>query len=275
MKIIIPDHTGKGLFDFLIENKSLLMTQKKSVIKEADPFHFTKPFINDKGEAFKAAPSQPDQAGVVTINPVINTTFYYDSHGDVHIDGLWKENIKINNRIYLVQEHKSNQFDKIITNDLKAITKKMSWRDLGEDYDGVTEALIFSNCKVTPKRNPFMYEQYKSGYVENHSVGMIYVNLSLAINDEDYKEEFAEWNKYIDKIANRNEVEKAGYFWPIKEAKIVEGSAVPIGSNPCTPTLNNNMEVVTQSTKNQPVSTTETTPQFDLSKAISETKFFN
>ena len=276
MKIIIPGNLeGKELNKFLIENKSLLITQKKSVIKEADPFHFSRPFVSETGEAFKAAPSAPDDAGVITINPVINTTFYYDGHGDVHIDGIWKENLKHNKKIYLVQEHKSNQFDKIITNDLKAITKKMSWRDLGEDYDGITEALIFSKCKITAKRNPYMYDQYKLGYVENHSVGMIYVNLSLAINDEDYKDEFAEWNKYIEKIVNRDEVEKAGYFWPVKEAKIVEGSAVPFGSNPVTPTLNDNMEVVTESTKDQPGQTTETKPHFDVMKAIQETKFFN
>ena len=275
MKIITPKGIeGKDLIKFLVENKSLLITQKKSVIKEADPFHFQRPYLTEKGEAIKATPAPVEDNGTLVINPVINTTFWFDSHDDVHIDGIWKENLKYNNRIYLVQEHKSNQFDKIITNDLKAITKKMSWRDLGEDYDGVTEALIFSKCTINNKRNPYMYEQYKEGYVNNHSVGMIYVDMSLAVNDPDYKQEFAEWNKYIDKIANREEVEKNGYFWPIKEAKIVEGSAVPFGSNPVTPTLDDNMQLITESTKDRPGQTSETQPPFDVMKAIQETKFF-
>lgn len=274
MKIVIPKHLeGNEKFAFLVENKSVLLMQKKACIKEADPFHFSKPYIGEKGEAVKAAPPEADAAGNVVVNPVINTTFLMDSHDDVHIDGIWKENLKYNKNIFLVQEHKSNQFDKLITNNLKAITKKMSWRDLGADYDGITEALIFSNCTISPKRNPYMYELYKDGLVENHSVGMIYVDMGLAVNNPDYKEEFAAWNKYIDKIANKEEVESQGYFWPIYEAKIVEGSAVPFGSNWITPTLNDNMELITD-TKNRPGKTSETQP-FDVMKAIQETKFFN
>ncbi len=37
--------------------------------------------------------------------------------------------------------------------------------------------------------------------------------------------------------ANKEEAENQGYFWAVKEAKVLEGSAVPIGSNTATPTL--------------------------------------
>jgi hypothetical protein len=66
---------------------------------------------------------------------------------------------------------------------------------------------------------------------------MIYVKLQLAINDEEEVQEFEVWNKYIDEIANKDDAVNQGYFWAILEAKLIEGSAVPIGSNTITPTL--------------------------------------
>lgn len=127
------------------------------------------------------------------------------------------------------------EFDKIISDEVRPYTKAIAWRTLGIDFDGFTEALVFES-KVKQSRNPYMFDQYKQGYVKNHSVGMRYVTLDLAVNDDDYPAYKALWDKYIDKIANRSEVEEAGYFWPVTQAKVAEGSAVPLGSNPITPT---------------------------------------
>jgi hypothetical protein len=84
-----------------------------------------------------------------------------------------------------------------------------------------------------------MFDQYTDGNVKEHSVGMRYVKLLLAINsDRQGDEEFKDnWDKYIDQVANRKAAEDQGYFWPILEAKIIEGSAVVKGSNSVTPTL--------------------------------------
>ena len=38
-----------------------------------------------------------------------------------------------------------------------------------------------------------------------------------------------------------------GYFWAVTEAKYLEGSAVPFGSNVMTPTLNNNKDNIKRS----------------------------
>ena len=83
-----------------------------------------------------------------------------------------------------------------------------------------------------------MFQQYSEGFVNNHSVGMQYVKIALAINDEDYPEEKETWNKYINKVANQETAIEKGYFWAVTEAKLIEGSAVVLGSNPITPTLN-------------------------------------
>jgi hypothetical protein len=78
--------------------------------------------------------------------------------------------------------------------------------------------------------------------VKNHSVGMQYVKLFLAVNDERYEEEFKVWEKYINLAVNKEVAIEYGYFWAVTEAKVIEGSAVPIGSNTYTPTQENNSE---------------------------------
>ena len=116
----------------------------------------------------------------------------------------------------------------------------MTWKSLGLPYDGTTEALIFEST-IEKKRNEFMLNQYANGWVKNHSVGMRYVQLDLAINSEAEwnKEEKDLWDKFYPVIANKETADERGYFWVVKEAKIIEGSAVVMGSNSATPTLEN------------------------------------
>ena len=129
-------------------------------------------------------------------------------------------------------------FDHIITDKVTASIVVMKWRDMGYNMDGQTEALVF-DAIIDKKRNPFMFEQYKNGYVLNHSVGMRYVKLFLAIDDTrpEYAAEKQTWDKYYPVVANKETVDENSYFWAVTEAKLVEGSAVPMGSNFVTPTL--------------------------------------
>jgi hypothetical protein len=138
-----------------------------------------------------------------------------------------------------VQEHQSSSFDKIISSgdDLKASVKTMTWKELGLNAIGSTQALVFDST-VKASRNKYMFEQYKQGFVTNHSVGMRYVKLDIAINDTDYEKEKDYYDKYITQVINSDDAEKQGYFWVVTEAKAIEGSAVPMGSNPITPTIN-------------------------------------
>ncbi len=89
-----------------------------------------------------------------------------------------------------------------------------------------------------------------------------------------YKEEFAIWNKYFDQIVNKQDLEDSGYFWAVKEAKVIEGSAVPIGSNIVTPTLDNNVKDTKQETKTdtliQPSPDTEEQPSHESSFDIKQ-----
>ena len=84
-----------------------------------------------------------------------------------------------------------------------------------------------------------MFKQYANGWVKNHSVGMRYVKIDLAINSESEldKDEKALWDKYYPIVANKEVADERGYFWIVSEAKVIEGSAVVMGSNSATPTL--------------------------------------
>ncbi len=244
MSVKIPEFQSvKEKIDFLVKNKEVLKNQKKSAIKRGDSI-ITAISCGPSGLKLSNKTSKEDSLvssemneDVLLVKAVINTTWLMDSHDDVHADGLWTKSLKENKRIMHVQEHKTNEFDKIISSgsDLKASVKKYTWKELGYDIEGETEALLFES-KVRKDRNVFMHNQYKNNWVDNHSVGMQYVKLFLAVNDKDYKEEKSLWDANIDKVANKEDAVDRGYFWLVTEAKVIEGSAVPNGSNWITPT---------------------------------------
>ena len=181
-----------------------------------------------------------------------------DSHRDVHINGIWKRSLNNTKDFYLLKEHNMS-FETIISDEVKASTKIFDWTDLGFDFEGKTQALIFDSI-IEKDRHEYMFEQYVKGRVKNHSVGMRYVKVGFASANDKYPAEKALWDKYIKKIANREEVEARGYFWAVEEAKVLEGSAVPMGSNHVTTTLN------VESTKEMEDPSDDTPPVTDPSK---------
>jgi hypothetical protein len=245
--------TDKELFDFLVENKEDLTNQKKSAIKFADGINLgSSLLLPSVNFAMKNVASTQDKTEI-KVKVIINTTNILDSHKDVHIPGLWTKSLKENKRLLHVQEHQSNKFDKIIASgeDLKAYTKTYSWKDLGFDVEGETEALVFDSL-VKQSRNPYMFDQYLKGYVDNHSVGMRYEKMVMCINHEDYGAEYEAFKKYKEYIINQEAIGK--FFWAITEAKAIEGSAVPMGSNPITPTMSiKHHQLQTQQAKKEAV----------------------
>jgi hypothetical protein len=282
MKKFIPAGLkGKDLFKYLVKNEDLIINAKKSVTKECDSVYAVPMQVDEKGNLVSKAEAEdiiPDQ-GKLKVVPVINTTNWLDSHGDVHIPGLWKKSLSDNkkNGFYLLKSH-GRQFEDIIAEECAGSTKNLSWKELGLDIPGVTEALIF-NCIVDADRNEYMFEQYRKKRVKNHSVGMQYVKLLTCINDDEYPVQKENWDKYIEMVANKDEAEDDGYFWAILEAKIMEGSAVVFGSNSITPTLETSLfgklQPVEDTNDQPPIGTGKQPSTFDLEAAIKSTKFFN
>lgn len=270
MKTELPEFADKAkLVDYLVANKSKLIAQKKSATKEADAISYVIQLIDKEDAVIKAVNGVspiPADAMQIKVRSIINTTKLFDSHGDVHFDQLWNKSLK-EGSFYLVKQHQFD-FEGIISDKVKAFTKQMDWHELGINFEGKTQALVFDSL-IDKEENPFMFEKYRTGKVKQHSVGMQYVKMELAVNDDRYEKEFAVWEKYFDEIANKDDVLAAGYFWAITEAKIIEGSAVVKGSNWATPTMN------IQQTKAEPVATTpKTEPAKATLKASDLIKYY-
>lgn len=251
--------TKQDLFKALIENKKELISIKKSATKNADAVSFsyldTSIKINTNKEDLSTQIAEPDK---LNVKVVINTTNFLDSHNDLHVNGIWNKSIKDNVTFLHLQEHE-REFDKVITDSAKGYVQYLSWSKLGLPYEGKTEALIFEST-IDKKRNEFMLNQYANGWVKNHSVGMRYVQLELAVNSEaEYDKEYkALWDEFYPIIANKEVADDRGFFWVVKEAKIIEGSAVVMGSNSATPTLENKtFEAVSDTSNNEPSDDTQ------------------
>lgn len=246
--------TNEELFLELKKNKSFLVAQKKMTMKHADAVFYSP---NGHTQAVKTIAKNAD---LLDATLVINTTNLLDSHDDVHIKGLWNKNVKENPAKLLLQEHKMT-FNMVISDEVKVQISEFTWKELGFKFEGKTEALVF-NAQISKERNAFMFGQYAKGYVKEHSVGMQYIKLFLAINSdlEDLAEEKAVWDKYYPEIANKERADEKGFFWAITEAKAVEGSAVVKGSNFATPTLNiQASKELEQNNENEPLTNTQKT----------------
>lgn len=222
--------TKKELFAELVANKTLLIEAKKAEIKCSESVQLS---VVSKGEVVKGESDN-------VIYPVINTTNYMDSHGDVHAVGIWDKSIsEQTGNIHYVLDHELKVGSVIAyPKNVKPLTQMMNWTDLGVNLPGETQALIYE-VKLTGDEPQAFKRALKDGNIEN-SVRMQYVKVELAVNDAEYEEENKTWLNYIDKVANRERAEENGYFWYVKEAKIIkEGSAVLFGSNDATPILRN------------------------------------
>lgn len=269
MRIEIPDFESKDeLFAWLRKNHDSLIAKKKAFDVTAEVYKAAGLGVIRHISPAVVVDETMDE-DTIAVKVVMNTTLVMDGHSDVHDNGLWNKSLKENDQFYHLQEH-TQKFSHVLSDNSKAYVQSMRWKDLGLEADGETEALVFES-RISKAENPKMFDSYKKGKVRNHSVGMRYVKMLFAMNSNDpqdsqYKENF---DNYIGKIVNRDAAEKQGYFWVVKEAKLIEGSAVVFGSNSVTPTL----QITTR--KAEPV---EATPKqepdlTDIIKDIKTIKF--
>jgi hypothetical protein len=232
--------TKAELFAYLVENKAELINLKKSVVKHSDVvssvIEDAEPVIT-KG---KYPYENNEEAGSLKRTIIANTYNWLDSHADVHLNGVFAESIKQKGtKIFHLNSHQMD-FSAKIGKPLAIYEKEISWRELGQGKTGMTQAL-FLESEIKRDYSETMYKAYLNDEVDQHSVGMQYVKIALAVNDEEnYPKEFEEWQKHIGKIGNRSLAEQKGYFFAVYEAKLVEVSAVMLGSNELTPTLGGN-----------------------------------
>jgi hypothetical protein len=245
MKVVIPENlTGKELFKFLIANKSNLVAAKKAAIKTTDSVLFDAAIITPAktatqkagGDDGSAPPVDVPGMRTVDVKVVANTAWYCDSQMDVLTDKSYEKSVKEKgNLIPHIADHIRKSTNHV--GDVKAVyTQSVSLKELGYKGSGSTTALIFETT-VREDYNADTYKFYKNGKIKQHSIGLIYVSIGLCINDKESLPEYELWNKYYDKVINKDVVDERGYFWIVPEVKIMENSCVLFGSNELTPTL--------------------------------------
>ena len=231
MKLNLPDLPQKELIKYLVKNKLELIDCKKSAIKQ---FVDTPCILTEaSGLISKASQSNQDTDDTIYRTVVGNSYNWMDSHDDVHLNNVFGQSIKDRNgRIYHRHDH-VNQLTAKVGKFSKVYEQVVNWTDLGVNKAGQTMSLL-GDSAIKKSYNQLIFDAYKDGEIDQHSVGMQYVKLFLAVNSKEEKEEFDNWNKYFPLLGNPDKALDKGYFWAVKEAKLIEISCVTEGSNELT-----------------------------------------
>lgn len=230
-KIDIPSFENKSdLFAYLKENKAKLLAQKKSEVKYTDVVTYQIPSHGTKAE------SEEEDKGSVYVKVVANSTNILDSHMDVLLPGCYDKTIKERaGFIPHLHDHK-HEISARVGDVQKIYTQNVNLSELGLKGEGSTECLIFET-NILKELNENIYNQYKTGRINQHSIGLLYEQIELAINDEESEKEKDFWDKYIGQVVNPEKAIERGYFWVVPLITLIENSAVLFGSNHATPTL--------------------------------------
>lgn len=239
-KIELKDKS-KELFDYLVNNKSQIIKTKCS-----EPIKSAPLMVDSSLEFFKKNPTVIKAEGEeaeeldsdsLFARVVANATMFCDHDMDVLIPGCYDETIK-NDKQFMVQIH--DHLHSVVAKVAKVLDVKaeqVSLQDLGiKNMTGSTQVLVFEN-RVLKKLNETVFYLYKYDEANQHSIGLRYIKIELAIDDEDYKQEYSVWQKYSGGVINQQKIQQRGYFWAVEEIKVLENSVVLFGSNELTPTL--------------------------------------
>jgi hypothetical protein len=234
--------TRKERIANVMANKSDLIEMKKASVKYADSqsvFLGCETSIGEGvGSIIKAlqTSTENDTPEIIKRTVIGNTYNWLDSHGDVHLSSTFTKSLKERGEKVLHLHDHIYQTTAKVGKPTKVYEQEVKWSDLGIKKAGTTIALMMDS-DIIKSYNPVIFDQYQNKMIDQHSVGMYYTKVDIAADDEDYPEAQKLWKQHIDKIGNKEEAEKIGYFYAVQEAKLVEISAVLEGSNTLTPTI--------------------------------------
>lgn len=245
--------------NFIKANKKAILKAKKAMIKTAAPVNASPKMLKNE------TASKMDGSGESGVFEIVgNSIGFLDSHDDVSISGSFDKTVNESGQKAPILINHRHEPSAIFGKNLGVTIKQVAIRSLGFDADGTTEALT---AKIAPIYDDKMKALYENGEIKQHSIGLQYVKIELAINDENDNEGFANWSKYIGKVINREKAENQGYFFAVIEQKLIEISAVLFGSNPFTPTLEENKKIEPSNKdtqKTEPLESTQNTTKTDI-----------
>lgn len=204
---------------------------------------------------------QSSLGDIIEVKAVINTTNVIDSHMDLHLRDIWNKTVADNPFNPVLKQHEQ-RFESVIANKARNLNQGMNFKDLGvnADFEMIANCNIFL---IDKSKQPLMYAKYANGEVDQHSVGMMYVDYDIAYYDESSQKEMDFFDAALKLCINPEVAQEAGYVFLIREAKKREGSAVVFGSNSITPTLYvKNYEPQTSTYKAEPSNDTQKVTKF-------------
>lgn len=275
----IQELKGAELKQYLLANKKALIKEKKSMYVKRDALAVMPSLYMPKKDGQGVAKAEPNaipaDVDSVHVKVIANTALWCDSHMDVLLPDCWEKSIKERKGFIPHLHDHIHKLDAELGIVTDIYSQTMSLSELGINKQGVTQCLIFET-DILKSYNQMAFDKYKSGRINQHSIGLWYVQLELAINDESSEKEYDFWKKYVDKVINKELVEEMGFFWVVPEIKLVENSAVLFGANIHTPTLD------VKDTLGQPPIGTEPQPSgktepgsFDIGNKINNLQIFN
>lgn len=231
---LIEDRQAR--IDFLKAHKAEILKAKRSEVKTSAPVYFPSVPVYS-GDVTKEMPEAEKASRRKGFDIVANSCGFMDHHLDVSIPGSFNKTASEGAKKAPVLKDHWHSVEGVIGKNLGVAVKMVPIKELGYDKDGEAEVLAFT---IDPVYDEKCRTLYAAGEIKQHSIGLQYVKVEACINDPDDKEGFANWQKYIGQVINREVAEDAGLFFAVLEQKVFEVSAVLFGSNMYTPTLNNN-----------------------------------
>lgn len=226
----------KEAFEALFKNQDGIIEAKKSSVFKSCEKGASSVFSAELIESTKGLTGAKEGF----IYPIVSSTNWFDSHKDVHFDGCFNKTIKEQQgKIKYVLDHEL-KYDSVIAwqKHIRMFKQKVDWSDLGKDYSGDTEALIFEIAKENIRRKDVLEDILNKVESFENSVRMVYFKVKLGLNSDQkqHKENKVYYEKKIGLIKNREEVEKDGYFWGVEELGIYKEASLVVagGSNSAT-----------------------------------------
>jgi hypothetical protein len=223
-------------------DKEEILALKKGAIKYTDCSTISSVVKTDVDKKMFERNLPLDTEDAVYRTLIANTYNFMDSHGDVHLNNTFKKSLEETKKVFLLHDHKF-EVTAQIGNIMKAYEQEGRFLYFGYNSPLDTQALLL-DVEIERKKNELVYGGYKKDEINQHSVGMYYVKIDLAMDDQADPAAYALYKRLIGSIGNAAEVEKQGYFFAVAEAKLREVSAVLAGSNPLTGVFDNNKGAV-------------------------------
>ena len=234
MRIHIPEHITEkeDVIKYVLENQHEIIALKKMETKIFVKSIDSMPKNAITTKAYTTTNKDTDSTIFRTI--VGNTYNWMDNHDDAHFKGTFTKSISETDKIFFYHDHQHMTSAKVGKFD-KVYEEEVSWSDYNINKAGTTISLL-ADAQIKQAYNPAIFEQYKDGEIDQHSVGMIYVQIQLCAQTKEDKKAQSAWDKYYPLLGNQDRADAKGYFFAVTEAKLKEISCVTQGSNELTPT---------------------------------------